>query len=209
MTLLVHALIGLVLSFIGSIPFGSINVTVIESAILNGFRNALWVIFGASLVEFFQVVIALKFSSLITQYPMTEQILFWMTIPIFIGLAWYYFKQRRSEQTELHGYSKGRGFLKGVIISILNVLAIPFWIFYGTYLDSVDLIDATQNINILVFSFGAFAGMVLLLMVYAKLGEYAKVKFNKITTYIAPGVAWFFVLLAVIQIVRGVITLYR
>ncbi len=208
MSILIHVLLGIVLSILGSIPFGTINVTVIESAISHGFRTALWVIFGAALIEFIQAAVALKFSGFITQHPLTEQILFWVSIPIFIGLGIFYLRQKKTEEKDVHGYDRSRGFLKGVIVSSLNVLAIPYWIFYGTYLTTIKLIDTGYNSNILYFSFGVFTGTVLILMIFAKLGLYAKAKFNKLTHYIAPAVGYFFFLLALIQIVRGVIRFY-
>ena len=208
MTLLLHALLGMVLSFIGSIPFGSINVTVMESSITRGFRAAVWVIFGAASVEFIQAFVALKFSALITRNPVTEMILFWASIPIFIAIGIYFIRQKHIPEKDLHGYSRSRGFLKGVIIAILNVLAIPYWIFYGSYLTTVRLVDLSTNLNIAVFSLGVFSGTILILMAYAKLGAFAKTKFSKITKYISPGVGYFFFLLALIQIGRGAINLF-
>ena len=208
MAVIVHVLLGVVLSFLGSIPFGTINVTVIESAIWRGMRTALWVIFGAAVIEFIQAAVALKFSYLIVRYPLTEQILLWVSIPIFIGLGVYYLRQKRTEETEIHGYSGGKGFLKGVIVSSLNVLAIPYWIFYGTYLTSVRLIDPGHGSNIMLFSLGVFIGTVIILTVYARLGLYAKAKFNRITHHIAPSVGYFFFLLALIELVRVVVRLF-
>jgi threonine/homoserine/homoserine lactone efflux protein len=204
MEVLIHIGLGIVLSFLGSIPFGTINVTVIETAILRGFRSALWVISGAAIIEFIQAALALKFSEVITRYPVTELILFWISIPIFIALGIYYIRQKRESGKEPHAYSHGKGFIKGVIVSALNVLAIPYWVFYGTYLTSVRVIDPSYNFNIFLFSFGVLTGTVIILMVYARLGEYAKTKFSRITHYIAPGVGYFFFFLALIQIGRGV-----
>ena len=208
MTLLVHALLGIVLSFVGSIPFGTINVTVMESAITRGFKNAVWVIFGAALIEFIQTLAALRFSAFITQSMVTELILFWVSIPIFIAFGIYFIRKKNAIKPEIHGYSRGRGFLKGVIVSSLNVLAIPYWIFYGSYLTSIGVINLGQNLNILVFGLGVLSGTITILLIYARLGEYAKTKFNRITHYITPVVGYFFFVLALIQITRGVIVLF-
>jgi len=208
MAILIHILLGIVLSFIGSIPFGTINVTVIETAILKGFRVAAWVVIGAAIIEFIQACVALLFSHFISQNPLTENILFWISIPIFIGLGIYYLRQKPSTRTpeELHGYAGGRGFLKGVIVSSLNVLAIPYWIFYGAYLSSLGWIDLEDRSMILVFSSGVLIGTITILLVYARLGIYAKARFSKLTTYISPAVGYFFFALALIQIVRAVYT---
>jgi len=206
MAIFIHVLLGVLLSFIGSIPFGTINVTVIETAVLKGFRVATWVVIGAALIEFVQAIIALTFTQLLTRNPLTEQILFWISIPIFIGLGIYYIRQKNTEKEPdaIHGYAGGRGFLKGVIISSLNVLAIPYWIFYGTYLSSIGWVNLEDRWMILVFSTGVLIGTVTILLIYARLGLYAKTRFAKVTTYIAPAVGWFFFVLAGIQIVRSI-----
>jgi threonine/homoserine/homoserine lactone efflux protein len=204
MSSLVHILLGVILSFIGSIPFGTINVTVLESAITRGFRAAFWVVIGAAIIEFLQALISLKFSELLTRNPVTEQIILWLSIPIFIALGIYFLRQRRVQAREVHGYSHRKGFLKGVIVSALNVLAIPYWIFYGTYLTSIAWIDPSQDINILLFSLGVLAGTITILLTYARLGIYAQAKFSKITHYITPGVAIFLFVLAGVQVVRMV-----
>lgn len=202
MDVLIHIGLGIVLSIIGSIPFGTINVTVVESAITRGMRTAAWVILGAAIIEFIQAFLALKFTNLITSYPLTEIILFWLSIPIFIGLGIYFIRQKKQEGKEPHAESRSRGFMKGVIVSSLNVLAIPYWVFYSTYLTSVQLIDIAKDINIFYFSFGVFSGTVGILFLYARLGIYAKEKFGRITHYIGPAVGYFFLALAVIQIFR-------
>src|SRR5690606_34852812 len=196
MSILIHVALGIVLSFLGSIPFGTINVTVIESAISRGFRTALHVIFGAAIIEFVQALIALKFSGLITRSPLTEQVLFWISIPIFIGLGIYYARQKVADHVEPHPYERSRGFLKGIIVSSLNVLAFRFWIFYGIYHSSVNLIAISLNLNILSFSVGVFTGTVIILMLYARLGEYAKSRYSQLSHRIAPGAGYVFFLLA-------------
>jgi threonine/homoserine/homoserine lactone efflux protein len=207
MTILIHVLLGVILSFIGSIPFGTINVTVIETAILKGMRVAVWVVLGAAIIEFIQACVALLFSHLITQNPLTEQILFWISIPIFIGLGVYYLRQKpeESEPDALQGYAGGRGFLKGILVSSLNVLAIPYWIFYGTYLASIGWINPGERLLVVAFSIGVFLGTVFILLCYARLGVYAKARFSRLTRFISPAVAYFFFVLAGIQIVRVVL----
>lgn len=70
MTLLSHFFIALGLSFIGSLPFGMINMTVAHTAIRKGMQAAIFTALGAALVELIQVFIALKFTWLLTKTPM-------------------------------------------------------------------------------------------------------------------------------------------
>lgn len=207
MTHLILILLGIVLSFVGSIPFGTINVTVIESAISRGLRAAAWVTAGAALIEFIQALLALKFSGLITRYPLTEQILFWTSIPVFAGLGYYYLRQKPTSGHPQHVPSHGQGFMKGVIVSSLNMLAIPYWIFYGTYLSSIGWMDLAQDMHILMFSSGVLAGSVTILTVYARIAVYARTRFASLNTHITRWVAYFFFVLAAIQIARALAAL--
>ena len=193
MEIIVHILLGAVLSFIGSIPFGTINVTVIETAIRRGLRSALWVTLGAAIIEFIQAIVALFFSGLISQNPQNAVILNWVSIPIFIGFGIYYLRQdsTQDDPAALHGYSRGKGFLKGVIVACLNVLAIPYWVFYGTYLSSIGWIRPQDRMMLIVFCLGVLSGTILILFTYARLALYAKSKFHRITQWISPVIAYF------------------
>ena len=49
--------LGLGLSFIGSLPFGIINMTVAETTVRKGFRAGFWTSVGAANIEYLQVLV--------------------------------------------------------------------------------------------------------------------------------------------------------
>ena len=65
--MLFYFFVALVLSFVGSLPFGMINMAVAYMAIQKGVKAGIWMGAGAALVEFFQVYIALKFTWLFAE----------------------------------------------------------------------------------------------------------------------------------------------
>ncbi len=75
------------------------------------------------------------------------------------------------------------GFLKGALISILNILAILFYFFYASFFSSLGLVELNSTALILSFSAGAGIGMLLALMLYARLGMYADKKISKLRIY--------------------------
>lgn len=201
MTLLIHFVLGMVLSFIGSIPFGTINVATAETAIRQGFRAAVWVALGAALVEWIQAVLCLLFSGFIMDNPLVETVLTWASIPIFIGLGIYFLRRGRPQKAVLRE-TRAQGFMKGVVVSALNLLAIPYWVFYGTYLSSIGWVDLESKLHIGIFGAGVLCGTFLILLTYAKIGVLADARSNKVVRYLAPAAAGIFFVLAVVQICR-------
>jgi L-lysine exporter family protein LysE/ArgO len=199
---LLHIGIGAFLSFIGSIPFGTINVTTADTAIREGFRAALWVAFGAAAVEFIQALLALKFSSLLVENPGVEFTIQWASAIIFAGLAIYFLLRKERHKEPQQARTRARGMLKGITVSALNVLAIPYWIFCGSYLAANDWVELEENRYLVIFSAGVFVGTFLLLTVYARLGVYADSKFNRLASRSGKVAAIIFLLLAAFQVFR-------
>jgi threonine/homoserine/homoserine lactone efflux protein len=168
-----HFFIAFGLSFIGSLPFGMINMMVAHTAIEKGLRYALWAAAGAALVEFFQVFIAIKFTWLFTENPTTD---FWFKLVatlVFFAAGTYFFffaKMRRKMPDEQQVNSRRSEFLKGALVSSLNLMVIPFWIFYGTLLATNGLL-VKDNQHVLAFSCGTVFGTFTLLLLYALLGD--------------------------------------
>ena len=69
MPYLTHFLLGFVFSFIGSIPFGMINLTVVDTTIHKGLRAGIVLGLGAAIIEFFQAIIAVLFTHIFIDNP--------------------------------------------------------------------------------------------------------------------------------------------
>ena len=154
--MIAHFFIAFGLSFVGSLPFGMINMMVAHTAIEKGLRYALWAAAGAALVEFFQVFIAIKFTWLFTENPATD---FWFklvaTVVFFAAGTYFFFfaKMRRKVPEEQQVNSRRSEFFKGALVSSLNLMVIPFWIFYGTLLAANGLLVKDDQ-HVLAFSCG-------------------------------------------------------
>jgi len=187
MTILSHLLIGFGLSFIGSLPFGIINMTVAHTAIHRGITAALWMAFGAAFIEFFQVIVSLKFSWLFVKDGEVENILKMVAAAVLLSAGIYFFffaKAIAPSADEKKEPGKRRSaFGKGMLVSTLNVMAIPFWIFYGALLTSYDLLKI-GNTFVLVFASGTVMGTFSLLSVYAFLGDRILRKSEQITRWV-------------------------
>ena len=203
MDYILHPLIGLIISFIGSLPFGIINISVADTAIRKGLRAGLIVGFGASLVEFIQVLLSLSFADLIMGNATFDLVFNAVASCVLLGLAIYYlffakdqtFQEADSKVRE-RGYSH---FFKGMAVSALNVMVFPYFIFYGTWLNGNDWIQLEFPF-ILLFGLGTTLGTMLVMWLYAWGGVWIVERSMRFTRYINRSIGVLFLLFAAYQI---------
>ncbi|MBK7406873.1 MAG: LysE family transporter [Saprospirales bacterium] len=165
--------LGLALSFLGSLPFGIINMTVAETTVRKGFRAGLWVAAGAAMVEFIQVWASLKLIDLFVHHSILEKTFNLIALFIFFILAAVYFRAARrpavSREAKVSSFPKVPDYFRGTLISSLNVMVFPYWIFYGAYLAANGWMNL-GNRDITFFAGGVMMGAFLVFLLYAGLG---------------------------------------
>ncbi|MEM6722931.1 MAG: LysE family transporter [Bacteroidota bacterium] len=201
MTIAIHLLSGFILSFIGSLPLGVINLSVAETTVNKGVKPAIWLSIGAALIEFLQAFIAVKFTNLFNDNPSLTDTIQYLAIPLFIGLSIYYFRQEPAVPGQKQTLSEGRAFFKGVFLSVINLLAIPYWIFYGTYLAGKGLLYR-QDIYLLLFSAGVMLGTFTLLMLYCRLSLLVVNKIQRAAALSYQFLGYVFLAFALYQVVN-------
>lgn len=188
--MLVTFLIAFFFSFIGSIPPGSINLSVIQLSLDNRLMAAMRFSFAAALIEFPYAFIAVKFESLITSSPLVLDNfkLIAAVVMILLGVVnlTSYSKSSTSKTLEK---LKQSGFRKGVVLSILNPLAIPFWIGITAYLNHQQWINLSNDRLIVIYVLGISVGTFSLLAILAILSQYLGSFFRRNSLIqIIPGV---------------------
>lgn len=187
MSYLSHILIAYGLSFIGSLPFGMINMAVAHTAIRRGLPPAIWMGLGASLVELVQVFVALKFTWLFHETPVVQQVFqIIATVVFFAGSIYFFFFAKSKPPHEENGKIAGRrrgAFVKGIVISSVNLMVIPYWIFYGTLLSAYGWL-VKDNAHVFIFSVGTMLGTFSLMICYALLGNKILRKSEKVTRWV-------------------------
>ena len=66
-------IIGLIASFIGSIPPGTLNILVLQMGLENKIKTAMRFILAVAIIEYPYAWIAVEFEDLITSSPMVKQ----------------------------------------------------------------------------------------------------------------------------------------
>lgn len=159
-------IIGLAFSFIGSIPPGTLNILVLQLGLENKVRTALRFALAVAIVEYPYAWIAVVFEQWITSSPAVTQN-FQLTGAIVmtaIGLVSLWSARKPSSLSVKFQES---GFRRGMVLSILNPQAIPFWIAVTAYLKIQGWIDLSSQWLIHSYVFGTSVGVMILLSILA------------------------------------------
>lgn len=163
---------GILLSLIGSLPPGLISLSVAYTAIGRSLSAALVLAFGAAFAEFFQACIAVLLSDWFLSHPEATAVFEIAAILVFSFLGSYLFfwaKPPRQPQTPESG-TLPVFFMKGIVISAFNLLAIPYWFTYCGWLRMEGWWPEITTSTTLLFAFGVTLGTCLALALYAWLG---------------------------------------
>jgi threonine/homoserine/homoserine lactone efflux protein len=159
---------GFFTAIIGIIPPGLINMTATKVNLKEGRRNALWFILGALLVISFQTFFAVVFAKIINQRPDLVVLLREISLGIFITLTLYFLvlaKKPKIKTKRLKKNSKTNRFFMGMLLSLLNFLPIPYYVFISISLASFQLFNFDTT-SILIFVNGVVLGSFLVLYCY-------------------------------------------
>ena len=180
--------IGAIASFIGSIPPGTLNILVLQLGLENKLKVALRFALAVTLIEYPYAWIAVEFEAWITSSPAIQGHfkLLAASVMIILGVLGIWTAQKPTTATMRMQES---GFVRGLILSILNPQAIPWWIGVTAYLKSEGWIVLDTPLRLHSFLFGTAIGVLALLVILAIMAERVSymVKHNK-TLAMTPGV---------------------
>lgn len=178
------------ISYIGSIPPGTINVSVMQLSIQRRYRAAIFFAFAASLVEFVYAGITVQFHIFLNNNESIATYFKVVTSVALIGLGlWNVFSNLTSSSVKVYESNlTGRhGFWRGLVLGILNPMTIPFWLAITTYLENDELIVVTE-FGFWAYLIGLSAGTFCLLLTVDALGKrFTKISDNKFLVHKVPG----------------------
>ncbi|RYY96472.1 MAG: lysine transporter LysE [Chitinophagaceae bacterium] len=133
---------GMFISFLGSLPLGTLNVAATQIAIYKGVAAALWFSSGSLAVEVVYVRLSLVAMDWVRKQKRLFRILEWVTLAIVLILAassfyaaWHSSQAGFQEPVQpLYLNNPLHPFLLGVLMSAVNPVQIPFWFGWSTVL---------------------------------------------------------------------------
>lgn len=163
-------LVGAVFSFLGSIPPGTMNLCVLQLGLEKKIATALRFSLAVAIIEYPYTWIAIQFEKWITSSPAVIENFQLITavVMLVIGVLNIWTAKKPSPMVTKFNES---GFRRGLILSILNPMAIPFWIAITAYLKAQNWIDLSTTGLVHSYVFGTSAGVMILLTLFALLAQ--------------------------------------
>jgi threonine/homoserine/homoserine lactone efflux protein len=127
---------GLFISFLGTLPLGTLNISAMQIAVSDGILPAFYFAFGVLWVEMVYVRISLVAMEWVRHQKKLFLILEWVTLSIIIALAiasFYAASHPTLTKNPILSNTIHRFWL-GTIMSALNPVQIPFWFGWSTVL---------------------------------------------------------------------------
>ena len=124
--------LGFFIAFLAVIPPGLINMTAAKISLQEGKNEAISFAIGASVIIFFQTFIAVLFARFINKHQEIVSTLQEIGIFIFSLLSIYFFwiaKRPKKLKHEIKIKGKSNRFYYGILLSMLNFLPVPFYVF--------------------------------------------------------------------------------
>lgn len=154
---------GLLVSFLGSLPLGTLNVAAMQISVQESIKNALFFSLGSLTVEMIYVRFSLIGIDWIRKQKKIFRWMEWISVGIVLALAIGSFiaaMQSHHEKNIMLNNDIHR-FLLGAMLCAINPVQIPFWFGWSTVLFSKNILKAESsyyNIYIIGIGIGTFLG---------------------------------------------------
>jgi threonine/homoserine/homoserine lactone efflux protein len=155
---------GMLISFLGTLPMGTLNITAMQISIQETVKNALFFVLGSLTVEMIYVRISLVGIHWLQRQERLMKVMQWITFAIVLALA------VGSIMAALHPSDEAKNVvlqnkvhrtLLGMLMSAMNPVQIPFWFGWSAVLFSKKIlhpVKAQYNIYILGIGTGTLLG---------------------------------------------------
>jgi threonine/homoserine/homoserine lactone efflux protein len=155
---------GLMISFLGSLPLGTLNIAAMQIGIQESINEAIYFSIGSLLVEMIYVRISLVGIDWVRKQERLMKALEWLTLIIIIALAVGSFmaasKSGSGAKNQFLENNMHR-FLLGMFMCAINPVQIPFWFGWSTVLFTKKIlqpISSQYNIYIIGIGIGTLLG---------------------------------------------------
>jgi len=154
---------GLLVSFLGSLPLGTLNIAAMQISVSDGVTSAMLFSAGSLLVEIIYVRISLVAIDWIRRQEKILKILEWVTLLIVVALAVssFYAALHPNVKENVVLSSPMPKFFLGMLMCAVNPVQIPFWFGWSTVLFTKKVLlprNDHYNSYIIGIGLGTFIG---------------------------------------------------
>jgi threonine/homoserine/homoserine lactone efflux protein len=156
-------LTGMLVSFLGSLPLGTLNIAAMQISVTDGVRNAMLFSLGSLLVEIIYVRLSLVAMDWVRKQEKIFKILEWVTLGVVVALAAssFYAALHPSVEKNVVLSSSLPKFFLGMAMCAVNPVQIPFWFGWSTVLFTKKILlpqNDHYNTYIIGIGLGTFIG---------------------------------------------------
>jgi threonine/homoserine/homoserine lactone efflux protein len=156
---------GLIVSFLGTLPLGVLNITMMDISLKKGMNSALRFALACALVELLYSYISVQLTKTIIDFPALRPLTEALATITLLAMGIYYL--RKQGQLAFGKQKEVSSFYLGTMLSILNVAAFPFWILYTTLLEGKGIVGISQHSLIVIYVTGISMGTIAGLLPFA------------------------------------------
>lgn len=158
--------VGFLVSFIGSIPLGYLNVVGFQVYEKSGLTPTTLYLLGVIVIEFFVIYFTLIFAKRLAEnIKLTKYIEGFSIIFMFI-LAYVFYSSANSKNNFSTNFNYAP-FVLGIVLSCLNFIQIPFWTGWNLWLLNgkyIEISGSRKYVFVLGTIIGTFCGMLTLIL---------------------------------------------
>ena len=168
MQILLVFFIGFLISFVGVIPPGLLNMTAAKICVDEGKNRAIVFALGVCTVVAAQTLVGVLFAKFINEHPHLNSVLQKIALAIFTIVAIYFLTLSKKEQdVDLSQTAKSRKshYAMGVFMALINVLPIPYHAFVSASIAGFGWFKFDQ-LNIANYVLGSMSGTFVALYSY-------------------------------------------
>ncbi len=192
--------VGLLVSFLGTLPLGTLNVAAMQIALKEKVRAGMQFSFGVALVEVIYLRISLQGVGWVVKHPTLFHALGWVTVAMLVALsvATFIAASRPHERKNILLDNRMNRFWLGATMSALNPVQLPFWFGWSSYLMTTRvLLPNMSEFNF--FTVGGGIGTMIGLAVFVYGGSFIVQKLNANQRKMDLVIGGIFAVTAVIQ----------
>lgn len=148
---------GMLISFLGSLPLGTLNIAAMQIAISDSILSALFFSLGSLTAEVVYVRLSLIAMDWVRKQQKLFKILEWVTLGIVVALAVasFYAALHPTNHKNVFLSSSLHPYLLGLMMSAVNPVQIPFWFGWSTVLFTKKvLLPKSSHYNIYIIGIG-------------------------------------------------------
>lgn len=195
---------GLLISFLGSLPLGTLNVAAMQIGIQESITDAMYFSIGSLLVEMLYVRISLVGIDWVRKQEKLMKAMEWITLIIILALAIGSFISAMDKSGSAKNMMLDNNmhrFILGIIMCAINPVQIPFWFGWSTILFSkkiLEPVNSQYNIYIVGIGIGTLLGNAVFIFG----GKLLVQKISNSQQYINWVIGGIFAVTALIQLIK-------